>query len=235
MKTLRFWQLTFAVAMALATLAADWPQFLGPSRDGISPGSASVKTWSSKGPPVLWQRQVGEGYSGPVVSGNRLILFHRLGDSETVDCLNATTGKDLWKLEYPTHYQDQLGKGNGPRATPVISAKHVITLGAGGRLCCLDLEGGTKRWSRSINEEYHVPQNYFGVGSSPLIVTTEGRGLVLVNVGGRDAGIVAFALEDGKEIWKATSDGASYASPILAKVAGTPRAVFFYERGSGYS
>src|SRR5262249_2441830 len=133
-----------------------------------------------------------------------------------------------WKFAYPTNYQDQLGKGDGPRSTPVITGKNIITLGAEGMLHCIQLEDGKKIWSRNIVKDYQVPQSYFGVGSSPLV---EGD-LVLVNVGGKGAGIVAFALDSGKEMWKATSDGASYSSPVAATIDGTRRAVFFTRQGA---
>jgi len=220
-------RLNVGAVFLVATLAADWPQFLGPTHDGISTETGLLQAWSKDGPPVLWHKPVGEGFSGPVVAGERLILFHRQGDQEIVDCLEAASGKHIWKYAYATGYEDQLGKGNGPRSTPVIAGGRVITIGAEGKLHCLDLKRGTKIWSRSVNEEYGVRQGYFGVGASPLV---EGK-LVLVNVGGRNAGIVAFALADGKEVWKATDDAASYASPVATTIDGKRRAVFFTREG----
>jgi outer membrane protein assembly factor BamB len=220
-------RLNVIAAFLLTALAADWPQFLGPTRDGVSAETGLRQTWSKDGPPVLWHRPVGEGFSGPVIAGERLILLHRQGDQELVECLDAGSGKNIWKYPYATAYEDQLRKGNGPRSTPVIAGRRVITLGAEGKLHCLDLERGTKIWSRSLNEGYGVPQSYFGVGASPLV---DGK-LVMVNVGGRDAGIVAFALDDGKEVWKATSDAASYATPIAATVDGKRLGAFFTREG----
>jgi outer membrane protein assembly factor BamB len=207
--------------------AADWPQFLGPNRDGSSTETGLLPSWPKDGPPLVWKKAVGEGYSGPVVAGGKLILFHRVGDSEVVACLDAATGKEHWKYAYPTAYQDDFGKGNGPRATPVISGKRVYTLGAGGELHCVDLDGGKKVWARELLKEYKVPPSFFGVGSSPLV---EGD-LVLVNVGGRKAGIVAFDRETGKEVWRATDDGASYASPVAASIGGRRYGIFFTRQG----
>ena len=207
--------------------AGDWPQFLGPDRNGISKETGLVDSFPRSGPPQVWKKEVGEGFSGPVVAGERLILFHRVGNEEVVECLNAGSGKGIWKFAYPTNYQDQLGKGDGPRSTPVIAGKNVITLGAEGMLHCLDLEKGTKIWARNIVKDYDVPQSYFGVGTSPLV---EGK-LVLVNVGGKNAGIVAFALDSGKEMWKATGDGASYSSPVATTISSTRQAIFLTRQG----
>src|SRR5947209_13486537 len=91
-------------AMGGAVVRADWPQFLGPNRDGISPETGLLPSWPKDGPPVLWQKEVGEGYSGPVIVGGKLILFHRVGDNDIVACLDAATGKEHWKFAYPTSY-----------------------------------------------------------------------------------------------------------------------------------
>jgi outer membrane protein assembly factor BamB len=218
----------FFVCFVVDLPAADWPQWLGPNRDGVSSETGLLKTWPAKdGPPVVWQRDVGEGFSGPVVAGDRLILFHRVDNKEVVDCLSASKGDLLWSFSYATMYVDALSKGNGPRATPVIQGKRVHTLGAEGWLHCLDLENGKKIWGRSLLTDYKVPRSYFGVGTSPLI---EGD-LVLVNVGGKNAGIVAFHKDDGKEVWKATGDGASYSPLVAATLHGTRYAIFFTRQG----
>lgn len=215
-----------AVAAA-AAVADDWPQFLGPERNGVSREKGLALPWPKDGPPLVWEKQVGEGYSGPVVAGGRLVLFHRFGDEEVVDCLNAADGKPVWRFAYATDYQDELNKGNGPRATPTVAGKHVVTLGPGGWLHCLELATGKKVWARNVVKDYRVPGSYFGVGTSPLV---EGA-LVLVNVGGKGAGIVAFELISGKEVWKATNDGASYSSPVAGTVDGARHALFFTREG----
>jgi outer membrane protein assembly factor BamB len=220
--------LTLAILLIPAIARADdWPQFLGPQRNGVSAETGLATSWPKGGPPVVWQRDVGEGYSGPAIAGDRLILFHRVANEEVIECLNANTGRPLWKHAYPTTYSDQLGKGDGPRATPTIAGNRVVTLGAEGVLTCLDLEKGTPLFSRPLAGDYRVPQSYFGVGTSPVI---EGD-LILVNVGGKNAGVVAFAIADGKEVWKATDDGASYSSPVIASVGKERLAVFFTRFG----
>ncbi len=207
--------------------AADWPQFLGPTRNGISTETDLLTSWPAKGPPVLWERAVGAGFSGPVVAGPWLILFHRVGDKEVVECLEAATGKSRWKADYPTAYRDDYGKGDGPRSTPLVAGGRVFTLGAEGRLHCLDLNTGKVLWQRALHEDYQVPRNFFGVGTSPLL---EG-GLVIVNVGGKGAGVVALDQNTGKEVWRATDQHASYASPVAATIAGTRHLFVFTREG----
>ncbi len=219
--------LILALLLAAPARAADWPRFLGPAGNGTSIETGLARTWPTTGPPVVWRQVVGEGYSGPVVAGTRLIVFHRLKDQEVVECLDAATGTRLWKTAYATSFDDDFRKGDGPRATPTIVDGRVITLGADGALHCLDLESGRIIWARMLLKDYQVPPSYFGVGTSPLV----DGGLVLINVGAKKAGIVAFALADGKEIWKATSDAASYATPVLQVLDGTKRAIFFTREG----
>jgi hypothetical protein len=227
MTRLALYTVCFFIFAATPVRADDWPQFLGPTRNGVSAEKGLAGSWPKTGPPVLWQHEVGEGFSGPVIAGDRLIIFHRIGDGEVVECLHAVTGKPQWKFAYPTTYSDALGKGDGPRSTPVITASRVVTLGAEGALHCLDLEKGTRLWSRRLLKEYNVPASYFGVGTSPVVA----EGLVLVNVGAKGAGIVAFALEDGKPAWKATDDGPSYSSPVMTTAGNRGLAVFFTRFG----
>ncbi|MBX9678576.1 MAG: PQQ-like beta-propeller repeat protein [Gemmataceae bacterium] len=209
--------------------AGDWPQFLGPKRDGVS-DETDIAAWGKDGPRKLWSRDVGEGYAGPVVAGKDLIVFHRVANEDLVECLDPATGKEKWKCSYSTDYDDPLGKGNGPRATPTIRGAAVVTIGADGSLHCLDRATGKKRWAHQITKEYKVPQSYFGVGSSPLVLADR----VLVNVGAKKAGIVAFALADGKELWTATDDGPSYSSPIEVAIDGAARVLFFTRNGPVY-
>jgi outer membrane protein assembly factor BamB len=210
-------------------LAADWPQWLGPERNGASVETGLLQSWPKEGPPVVWQREVGDGFSGPVVAGDWLILFHRVGDEEVVQALDTPNGRERWKFAYTTRYRDLLGKGNGPRSTPLVAGKRVYTLGAEGRMHCLELETGKQVWERALNDDYRVRQGFFGVGTSPLV---EGN-LVLVNVGGKEAGagIVALDKDTGKEVWKATRDEASYSSPVVATLDGTRSVIFFTREG----
>ena len=217
---LQFFCLLFSVA---SCCASDWPQFLGPTRDGVYHGSDLGRAWPKDGPPLVWQTKIGQGFSGPVVASGKLILFHRLEDKETVECLDALTGKPLWSYDYSTHYRDDFGFDEGPRATPVMADGRVYTFGAEGALNCLELATGKKFWSVDAKTEFHAAKGFFGIASSPLI---QGKALLL-NPGGRDgAGIVAFDKDTGKILWKATEDEASYSSPVAASIEGREYAFF---------
>jgi outer membrane protein assembly factor BamB len=231
-RILRDFLLTFGAVCLFTALghlasAADWPQFLGPARNGISPETGLLSAWPKAGPPQLWEKSIGEGFSGPVVVGERLILFHRVGDNDVVVCLDPANGKEQWQFAYPTQFRDDFGKGDGPRSTPVIAGDHVYTLGAEGQLHCLELKTGKKIWDRSLQTEYSAPKGFFGVATSPLV---EGN-LLLVNVGGKEAGIVAFDKDTGREVWKATKDAASYSSPVAATLDGARTVIFFTREG----
>jgi outer membrane protein assembly factor BamB len=216
------------VFVALLTRAQDWPQFLGPTRNGVYPGNDLAETWPKEGPPVVWQKKVGEGFSGLVVALDKLILFHRIDDKETVECLEAKTGKAIWSFDYPTSYRDDFGFDEGPRATPAIADGRVYTFGAEGALRCLDFVAGTNVWSMDCKTQFRAPKGFFGMACSPLV---EGNALIL-NVGGRDAaGIVAFEKTNGRVLWKATSDGASYSSPVAVTLNGRRSAVVLTRDG----
>lgn len=218
--------LVSALLLVQSALAHDWPQFLGPARNGVYSDSDVAKAWPSAGPRVLWKRQVGEGYASPVVAGGRLIVFHRRGDREILDCLVATSGKLLWSRDYPTSYRDAYSTSYGPRATPTVAAGKVYTYGADGVLSALDLAEGDRLWQVETRKKFAADTGYFGFACSPLV---DGSRL-LVNVGGDGAGIVAFETSTGKVLWKATSDEASYSSPPLVANLGNERHGLFFTR-----
>jgi outer membrane protein assembly factor BamB len=151
------------------------------------------------------------------VADHKLILFHRLDDKETVECLDARIGSPIWSFAYPTRYQDEFGFDDGPRATPTIAGGRVYTFGAEGMLHCLDFESGKALWSVDVKADFQAPNGFFGMACSPLV---EGDG-VLLNIGGaKGADMVAFHRTTGKLLWKASDDEASYASPAAATIGG---------------
>ena len=208
-------------------VAQDWPQILGPGRNGIYTGPPIVASFPRSGPPQIWTRDVGAGFAGPAVSGGTLILFHRLNNREVVDAMDAATGKTVWTFDYPTSYRDDFGFDEGPRAVPVIAGGRVFTHGADGWLHGLDLATGRRLWSVDTRRVFDAPKGYFGVATSPLVDGTR----VMVNVGGKTGGIVAFDAASGKTLWTSTSDEASYSAPVVADIAGLRTAVFFTRTG----
>ncbi|MFQ5731215.1 MAG: PQQ-binding-like beta-propeller repeat protein [Planctomycetaceae bacterium] len=206
--------------------AGDWPQILGPTRNGVATGEKLVDKWPKSGPKVLWRRKVGDGFSGVAVSNGIAVLFHRVGAKEVVEGLNALTGKPLWKAEHPTTFRSPYSPDKGPRCTPVIHKQHVYVFGAQGVLRCLNLKDGKSIWMRKTHAEFEAPEGYFGAGSTPIVA----GGNLLVNVGSReDAGIVAFDLKTGQTAWKSTREYGSYSSPVAATIDGVKH-VFFVTR-----
>ena len=217
------WAVAATLAATVATQAAnDWPQYLGPSRNGIYSGPALADNWGANGPKVVWRKQVGQGFAGPAVVGNRVILFHRVGNEEVLESLDAATGNSTWRYAYPTRYRDDFGFDEGPRAVPVVADGVIYTFGAEGQLHAVDLAKGTRLWSEDTMKRFGVPKGYFGAAGSPLV---EG-GRVIANVGGDKAGIVAFEAKTGKVLWTATDDDASYSSGVAATIGGHRLGVF---------
>ena len=213
-----------------ATLGAqgtDWPQYLGAQRDGVYRGPALAETWGPQGPRVLWRKEVGQGFSGPVVAGGRLILFHRVGKEEVVESLDVRTGGTQWRYAYPTSYRDDFGFDEGPRAVPVVASGVVYTFGAEGQLHAVDLATGKRLWSEDTMKRFRVAKGFFGAAGSPLV--EDGR--VIANIGGANAGIVAFEAKTGKVLWTATSHEASYSSAIGATIGGRRSAIFLTREG----
>ncbi|MBI3046729.1 MAG: PQQ-like beta-propeller repeat protein [Acidobacteria bacterium] len=216
-----------ALAAGARLAAEDWPQFLGPQRDGVYRGPAIAESWDPQGPRVVWRKQVGQGFSGPVVVQGRVILFHRVGNEEVVEALDARTGATQWRYAYPTSYRDDFGFDEGPRAVPVVAGGVVYTFGAEGQLHAIDLAKGTRIWSEDTMRRFKVPKGFFGAAGSPLV--EDGR--VLANIGGTTAGVVAFDAKSGKVLWTATSDQASYSSAVGATIGGRRLAIFLTRAG----
>jgi len=214
-----------AAAWAAAGAAAgDWPQILGPSRNGMAAQDERLAdAWPAAGPTIEWQRTVGSGYAGVAVAGDTGVLFHRLDDREVVEAFDVASGKTRWADGHPTTFRPQVGNGDGPLCVPLIHADKVITFGAQGVLSCHALATGKLQWRRDTHRDFAAPEGYFGAGACPLVVGNA----VIVNVGGarKEAGIVGFDVGTGDTLWQATSEPASYASPVRVDFGGTPLAV----------
>lgn len=221
----------FAKALALlVTLvgmapAADWPQWRGPNRDGIS--SESIPTWTQL-PPVLWEASLGEAHSAPVVAEGRLFAQYKEGNDEGVAAFDAATGKELWRRAYPAPFTNAFG--SGPRATPTHEGGKLYTLGATGILARWRATDGHEDWRVDLLDRFRASgasNLFFGTSASPLLFGD----LVLVMVGGKGAGVVALDKETGATRWASQDDRPSYASPILFTGAGHPQAIFLTQQG----
>ena len=222
-------------AAADADEAADWPQLHGPRRDGVYRGPALVDSLPSDGPAVTWRKKIGLGFAGPSVADGKLVLFHRMAEKETLDCLDSATGKPLWTASYPASYKDRFGFDEGPRAVPTIDNGRVYTNGAAGVLSCTDLKNGKKIWRLDTHASFKPRESFFGTACAPLVsggkVFVQVGGTTVIGAGGKGSGIVAFDSETGKPLWGATSDEAGYSSPVIGKLDGKTRLVCFTRTG----
>jgi len=216
------------LVMGLVTTARaeDWPQFRGPRNDGISGEAGLSKSWPEGGPPELWRVELGEGFSGISIVGGRAFTMFAVAKDEFVVCLDASTGKEIWRSRADDKWKDRFG--NGPRSTPTVAGKTVFALSARGTLVALSVEDGKRLWVKDLAEEYDAKPPRWGFSGSPLV---EGRAL-LVDVGGKEAGsVVAFDTATGKEIWRAQEDKAGYSTPLAVTIAGKRQVVFFTGTG----
>lgn len=206
-------------------VTSDWPSFLGPTHNMFSPETELLKELPPGGPPLVWEMKKGEGFGAPAVVGDRLVLFHRVGGEEVVDCVHPLDGRRYWQFKYTSGYRDRYGYNSGPRTTPVIADGRVFTFGAEGRLHCLDLQTGEQMWRRDILAEFNLKQNFFGTGATPLVED----GKVILNVGAVGGPCVAaFDARTGRLLWGAGREwGPSYASAIPATVHGKRRVFVF--------
>ncbi len=211
-------------ALARDAVTSDWASFLGPSHNGVSP---ETKLNRKLPPPLIWEFAKGTGYTSPAILGDRLVFMHRVADEEIVECLHAETGASRWRFRYATAFEDRYGYNNGPRSSPVIDAAagRVYTLGAEGKLHCLDLASGKVTWKRDLQTEYKVPQDFFGTASTPLLEDQR----LIINVGAPGGPTVAgFDKTTGREVWRAGREwGPSYASPVPATMHGKRRVFVF--------
>ncbi|MCH2178706.1 MAG: PQQ-binding-like beta-propeller repeat protein [Mariniblastus sp.] len=206
-------------ALAPSAAAQNWPQIMGPNRNGISENETLLRSFPEDGLKKVWSHPIGQGYSGPVVEGDRVVVFHRIRSDQWVECLSLRDGSIYWKTKLPAKYRSGgIDPDTGPKAVPIIHNGNVYLFDAAGELFCLNMADGSEIWSRSASTEFRAPSGYFGFGSTPIIVSDA----LIVNVGGRDAGVVAFDLKTGETQWTATDQRSSYSSPIVTNTDGKP-------------
>lgn len=198
--------------------AIDVPQFFGPKRDGQAPAINLDPDWESHPPKELWRVPVGDGWSAFAVSGGRAFTMEQLGAEETTLCYDLGTGTTVWTHADQARFE-QWQAGIGPHATPAVSGGKVYTYGATGILNCLDALSGKLLWSTSVLETHQIPNLEWGVSASPLVTD----GLVIVTGADKsDPMLLAYDSTSGELRWKAGGDKASYAAPLVARLAGRP-------------
>src|SRR5437762_2754894 len=139
---------------------SDWPIFLGPAQDSRSTETGIIPKWSDRGLKLIWETKLGTSYGAPTIAGGRLMQLDRFGDKSRLYCLNAETGQELWRHEFPTEYEDLYQYNNGPRCSPVIDGERVYAYGVDGMLVCCRTEDGKLLWQKNLNKEFGVVQNF---------------------------------------------------------------------------
>lgn len=216
---------TMIMLLAGSAWAADWPQWLGPNRNGTSPEKGLLTTWPAAGPRVLWKVPGGEGYSSVAVAGNRAITLVQADGKEAVLALDVADGKQLWKTPIAGPFKNSYG--NGPRSTPTIEGDRVYVQSVSGPLVCLEADSGKIAWQHDLLKEFGAKNITWGLSASPTIHGD----LVLALPGGKGAGVAAFNKKTGDLAWKTADDKAAYATPMPVNVGGQSQLIFFTATG----
>lgn len=204
------------VEVAVPVGAKDTPQFMGPGRDGVLIGSNLARDWVGTPPKELWRQPIGAGWSAFAVVGGRAFTQEQRGEEEWVSCYELLTGRRLWAHTNQARFFQWQG-GAGPRATPTVVEGRVYAYGGTGLLDCLEAGTGKRVWSRDVLRENGVPNLTWGVSASPLVFDNT---VVVTGGDAETSTVLAYHRETGEPLWKAGTERASYASPILATLAG---------------
>ena len=212
-------------AQVMAQANANWPQWRGPNRDGISKETGLLKQWPAEGPPLVWKATgAGRGYSSFSIANGKLYTLGLRGDREFVVAFDVATGKEAWATPHGSAFHND--RGDGPRGTPTVDGDRVYALGGNGDLSALDAKTGKLVWTKNVLEAFGGSNITWGISESPLVLGNK----VLVNAGGQGASIVALNKSDGSVIWKSQSDEAGYSSAVPLELNGITEVVFFTAR-----
>ena len=207
-----------------------WPGWGGPGGDFKVQAAGLSTSWPSEGPPQLWSREVGDGYSGILADGKRLYTMYRQEEDEVVVALEPASGRTLWQHRYPAPILRELDNthrkyGVGPQATPLLTREGLVTIGWNGTLHCLKRDTGEVLWSYELAGDFRSTPLSRGFSSSPIAY----RDLVLCLVGGPGHGLMAFNAGDGRVVWTRHDFKRSHSSPILINVDGQDQLVGMME------
>jgi len=218
----RFVAVVLMSFLAMPGEAADWPQWRGPDRNGISSETGLLDTWPAGGPRQIWKAQgLGQGYAAFAIAQGRLFTQGQRGDHQFVLALDAATGKPIW--ETPTGPAFSQDRGDGPRGTPTVDGDRLFAMAGEGTLVSLDTQTGKVFWKMNVIEKFGGRAPHWGVSESPLV---DGANLI-VTPGGRGAAIVALDKKTGNVVWQSQSDSAGYSSAISAEVGGIRQIIVF--------
>jgi len=225
--------LASVIVMAAVTHAANWPQWRGPQRDGISPETGLLERWPAEGPPLVWQlSNLGGGYSTPaIVAGRLYILGSKDLNNEFVQALDVNNrGRQLWSQRIgKVGEPDQDPPYPGARSTPTVDRNRLYVLGSDGDLVCLDAATGDVHWQKNLRTDFGGEPGEWAYSESPLV---DGDVLV-VTPGGSDATIVALNKNNGETFWKSPIEGeeAAYSSIVISHAGGVKQYVQFLAKG----
>jgi outer membrane protein assembly factor BamB len=200
-------------------LGDDWPQWRGSNHDGVSFESGWKSEWDQEGPRQLWRAQVGTGFSSVAVSRGRVFTMGNEKDVDTVYCLDAETGRVIWKHSYDCALHPRFYEG-GPGATPTVHGDRVYTFSKKGHVFCFEAATGNVLWSADIRQALDLKLPEWSFAGSPLI---EGD-LVILNAG--TAG-TALHKDTGELVWSSGSDAGGYATPVPVEIEGKRAVVIF--------
>jgi len=234
--------LAVLAGLAAPAFADDWPQWLGPKRDGYWRETGIVDSFPKDGPPVLWRQPVGMGYAGPAVAGGKIFLPDRyLADGENnpanafaktavkgkerVQCLDEKTGKPLWKFDYDSEYR--ISYAAGPRCTPTVDGDELYHLGAMGDFYCLKVSDGSVVWEKHFLKDYEATLPVWGFSSHPLV---DGDQIICLVGGAGGKGVVSFDKKTGKEKWAALTinNDPGYSPPVIFEINGKRELIMWH-------
>lgn len=205
-----------------------WRLWGGPERNFISPSTGLAETWPASGPPVLWKRDLGEGYSAIAADGDALYtMYHRSQpywlifseQQEVVVALDARTGATLWEYPYAETFRSAHDVGSGPHVMPQIVGNRVFTIGAGGKLHALDKKTGQLLWQHDLYEEFGGTRLDYGYSSHPLFYKDN----LIVLAGGEGKAVVSLKQATGEVVWAKQSFRNAHSAPLLIDLDGQPQ------------
>ena len=213
--------LIVSLIVAANCSAGDWPQFLGPNRNGISAETGLIDEWSDGGPQEIWRVTGGVGMSGLAIKDGRVVTMLQRGGKQAIAVFDAKSGKAMQEIPFAPTYGNPMG--NGPRATPTIVGDIAYAFSGNGILLAVGLNDGKIKWQHHVVKEQRGREADYGMASSPLVVGD----LVIVSAGAPGANVVAYDRESGKLAWKTGNGPAGYSSPALLEIGGKSQIVVF--------